>query len=116
MCEFDPTKNRLELFEGDDCVKNMIIEMHRISEECLDEMRVNQDLKMSKEDNAKYSNATICGICEEPFKSTDIRCRDHDHRTGEFRNATHQKCNVTYFSNRYVPAVFHNLKRYDEHL
>ncbi len=29
--------------------------------------------------------------------------------------AAHQKCNITYFCNRYIPVVFHNLRGYDGH-
>ena len=45
-----------------------------------------------------------------------MTCKDHCHRTGCFRGATHQQCNLTNFKNRYVPVVFHNLKGYDGHL
>ena len=42
--------------------------------------------------------------------------RGHDHLTGKYRGAAHRKCNIDYFSNRYVPVVFHNLRGYDGHL
>ena len=52
----------------------------------------------------------------EPFRKDDIKVRDHDHATGKkYRGAAHCKCNIKYFSNRYVPVVFHNLKGYDGH-
>ena len=34
---------------------------------------------------------------------------------GKYRGATHAKCNINYFCNRYLPVVFHNLKGYDSH-
>ena len=33
MCTFDSSRNELKSFEGYDCVKNMIIEMHEMSQE-----------------------------------------------------------------------------------
>ena len=44
-----------------------------------------------------------------------MKCRDHDHRTEQYRGATHQKCNINYFSNRDVPVNFHNLRGNDNH-
>ena len=41
--------------------------------------------------------------------------RDHDHRTGQFRGAAHDKCNIKCFTNRYLTVIFHNLKGYDSH-
>ena len=44
-----------------------------------------------------------------------MKCRDHDHRTGKLRGMAHQKCNVNYFNNLFLPIVFHNLRGYDGH-
>ena len=40
----------------------------------------------------------------------------HDHTTGKYRGAAHQKWNITYFNNRFVLVVMHHLKGYDSHL
>ena len=116
VCTYDSSQNIMKTFDGDNCIEEMIIELYRISETCIQEMKKNQDLVMSKEDNKKFFSAKHCSICNECFKEGETKCRDHDHRTGQFRGATHQKCNINYFNNRYLPVVFHNLRGYDSHL
>jgi hypothetical protein len=116
VCTFDSSRNLLKTFEGDNCIEDMVIELHRISSDCIEEMKQNQEMKMSNEDKKKFNNAFCCSICNEMFKPDDKKCRDHDHRTGQFRGATHNKCNINYFTNRYLPVVFHNLRGYDSHL
>ena len=37
---------------------------------------------------------------------TEDKVRDHDHATGKYRGAAHEKCNMNYFSSRYLPVVF----------
>ena len=49
------------------------------------------------------------------FHENEIRCRDHCHRIGKNRGATHQKRNINYFCNRYTPVNFHNLRDHDSH-
>ena len=83
--------------------------------DCLGEMKKNTEMKLTKEDKYDFEYSTCCSSCKHPFEEGDIRCRDHDHRTGKYRGATHQKFNINYFFNRYVPVVFHNLRGYDSH-
>ena len=74
---------------------------------------------MSIEEEKEFGCATKCSICNEAFDKNNkkqYKVRDHDHRTGLFRGAAHSSCNINYFSNRYLPVVFHNLRGYDGHL
>lgn len=52
-------------------------------------------------------------ICQNPFNLQDIRVRDHNHLTGKFRGAAHQKCNLNYIHSRMISVVFHNFSGYD---
>ncbi len=61
----------------------MIIDMYNKSLECYREMKINNDMKLSREDKKHFENSTCCSICNEPFEDGDMRCRDHDHRTGK---------------------------------
>ena len=115
MCSFDPSRNALRAFEGEDCVEDMIVELKELADACVLEMKGNEEMVMTARDTEDFKDATCCGICKDPFKKDDVKVRDHCHRTGKFRGATHQKCNINYFSNRYLPVVFHNLRGYDSH-
>ena len=115
MCSFDSSRNELRVFEGINCVRDMIIEIYTKNEELLEEMKHNEEMKMGKQDTSDFKNATCCSIWKQGFKSGDVKCRDHDHRTGQCRGATHQKCNINYFCNIYTPVIFHNLRGYDSH-
>ena len=73
---------------------------------------------MTEHDNINFSEAQTCYLCNEEFEEEGClsKVRDHDHRTGAYRGAAHSKCNINYFSNRYLPVVFHNLSGYDSHV
>ena len=96
VCDHDPSQNRLEYYIGENCIVDMIVDMAKISDRCIEQMKKNQKMVMSAEDMMDFKNATHCSICEEPIDKTEKRCRDHDHLTGAYRGCTHQKCNLTY--------------------
>ena len=94
----------------------MIIELDKLAQKCIAEMKQNADMELSREETNMFYNAKCCHICNKAFKPKDKKVRDHDHRTGKFRGAAHDKCNINYNNNRYLPVVFHNLRGYDSHL
>ena len=69
---------------------------------------------MTTKDKIDFQNAKCCQICKEEL--TEKRVRDHDHETGKYRGAAHPKCNINYYSSRFLPVVAHNLRGYDSHL
>lgn len=44
----------------------------------------------------EFANASRCHICEKLFERTDIIVKDHDHLSGHYRGAAHQKCNMDF--------------------
>ena len=84
----------------------MIKKMMEMSERCLAEMRTNQAMILSKEDKQDFHNASTCYLCNGAFTQSNYKVRDHDHRTGAYRGACPNKCNILHFSNRYLPVFF----------
>ena len=45
-----------------------------------------------------------------------MKCRHHDHATGEYLGACHNACNMRMRLNKlHIPVIFHNGKGYDFH-
>ncbi len=96
----------------------MIESLKELSDDCIKEMKKNTEIKMTVEDEKKHRYAKKCYLCGDAFNSkltAKCKVRDHDHRTGCFRGSACASCNINYFSNRYLPIVFHNLRGYDSH-
>lgn len=101
---------------GPNCIDWFVREMARLARNADDYFNHNQEpLQMSMEDEVLFGWAEECHICQKTFLEGQTRVRDHCHRTGKFRGAAHQACNVVYQEARYIPIVFHNLSNYDSH-
>ncbi|XP_043463981.1 uncharacterized protein LOC122499598 [Leptopilina heterotoma] len=62
-----------------------------------------------------FRNDNTCHICNKKIANGDVKVRDHNHLTGEYRGAAHQDCNVNYHESPTIPVVFHNLSGCDAH-
>ena len=66
-------------------------------------------------------NQETCLFCADPLLVPNFKdsVRDHDHMTGKYRGAAHNKCNFKLKLNPKttpIPVIFHKLKGYDGHL
>jgi len=119
VTSFDDTRNHIKTFVGDTCMRELLPALLDLAYSCIDEMQNNERMTMTKQDNINFKNATSCYICNEELNEKIPKLKkvkDHDHKTGKYIGAAHACCNINYFSNRYLPVVFHNLRGYDGHL
>jgi hypothetical protein len=115
VCTFDETRNDYHDFNGTDCVVQMITKSRELSDRCIAEMRTNREMTLTREDKIDFKEAETGYLCNGEFTETNWKVRDHDHRTGQYRGACHNRCNILHFTNRYLPVFFHNLRCYDSH-
>ena len=119
VCTYDSSKNELWSYVGKDCVVKMIHKLNAVSKKVIREMRFFfKKIHMTEEDTLNFSNATKCYLCKTSLYNDDGEfkgVRDHDHKTGDYRGAACAKCNINYYTNRYLPVFFHNLSNYDSH-
>ncbi len=95
----------------------MVERLKALLAECITEMRENTKLFLTKEEEVAHRAAETCMLCNGGFgEKGKMKVRDHDHRTGDYRGACHNSCNINYFHNRYLPVFVHNLRGYDAHL
>ena len=52
---------------GEDAVYEMIIELSKLADECIEDMKKNQEMEMTEEDQLDFENATCCHICKKEF-------------------------------------------------
>lgn len=72
-------------------------------------------LELTDEEKHLYENTDICHICEKKIKNEEFKCRDHDHKTGQFIGVAHQVCNLNRTTQSRVPIYMHNATKYDLH-
>ena len=111
-CSFDKSKNKLNYYRGEDCMKRFCKDLKEHAIKIINcEKKVMAPLtKKEKED---YNNQKVCYICKIEF--IDDKLRDHCHYTGKYRGAAHNTCNLRYKIPKNIPVIFHNGSTYDYH-
>ena len=74
-------------------------------------------LPMTDNEINEFNNATICHICKKGnFLDNNRKVKDHCDVTGKYRGAAHNKCNLMYRDQMFVPVILHNMSSYDAHI
>jgi len=71
-------------------------------------------MRITSREQAVFEDATHCYLCKEDFTER-VKCRDHDHFTGEYLGAACQQCNLQRRREKELPIFLHNGSKYDFH-
>ena len=111
-CSFDNSKNKLNYYRGEDCMKRFCKDLKEHATKIINcKRKVMAPLK--KEEEEDYNNQKVCYICKKEFINDKLR--DHCHYTGKYRGAAHNTCNLKYKIPKNIPIIFHNGSTYDYH-
>jgi len=69
---------------------------------------------LTHQQETSFANAKYCYLCKKAFNG-NVKVRDHCHITGMYLGAAHNQCNLHRRQPKFLPVLFHNLRRYDIH-
>ena len=118
-CSFDKTKNKLDYYRGEDCMKNFCLYLRKHATKIINYEKKNM-IPLTKKEAKHHNKQKVCYICKKEFNTDDNdkkhhKVKDHCHYTGEYRGAAHNICNLRYRIAKEIPIVFHNGSTYDYH-
>ena len=102
---FDPTKNKVDCYKGEDCMERFCKDLREHTTEIIDYEK-KEMIPLTNEESDSYKKQKVCYICKKEFSAYDddnnenySKVRDHYHYTGKFRGAAHSICNLKYKTN-----------------
>ncbi|GFW51080.1 uncharacterized protein TNCV_3593621 [Trichonephila clavipes] len=101
------------VFRGKNAIDQFLTKLLDEEKSILDILRFVKPMVFSMTDEENFKSSTLCSICENPLNGDAVR--DHDHLTGAYRGAAHNRCNLNFKLANYIPVVIHNLRNYDGH-
>ena len=122
-CSVDPTKNKLDCYKGEDCLKMFCKGLREHATKTINYEK-NEMIQLANEENELYEMQKVFYICKKIFcteKNEENvfklyhKVRGHCHYTGEFRGAVHNIFNLRYKTPKETPVIFHNGSTYDYH-
>ena len=116
-CSFDESKNKINYYRGDDCMKKFCKDLREHAMKIINYEKKSM-VSLTTEEKIHYNKQKICYICKKEFNNNDKKqqkVKDHYHYTGKYRGAAHNICNLRYKVPKEIPVVFHNGSTYDYH-
>ena len=123
---FDESKNKLNYYRGDDCMKQFCKDLREHSTKIINYEKKKM-IPLTTKEEIYHNRQKVCYICKKEFDNNDTtessslerkkqqKVRDHCHYTGKYRGAAHNICNLRYKVPKEIPVVFHNGSTYDYH-
>ena len=116
-CSFDRTKNKLDYYRGEDCMKKFCKDLREQATKIINYEKKDM-IPLTKKKKKKHNNQKVCYICKKECDTSDKKhnkVRNRCHYSGKYRGAAHDICNLRYKIPKEVPVVFHNGSTYDYH-
>ena len=114
---FGESKNKLNYFSGDDCMKKFCKDLKTHANKIIN-YKKKKMMPLATKEEIYHNKQKICYICKKEFDNNDkknYKVRDHCHYTGKYRSAAHNIGNLRYKVPKEIPIVFHNGSTYDYH-
>ena len=92
-CSFDTTKNRLDYYRGEVCMKNFCLNLKNHATKII-KYEKKEMIPLTKEKKKTHRKQNVCYICTKGFSTDDddnkkcYEVKDHCHYTGKYRGAT----------------------------
>lgn len=117
VCSADDRYSKpTEVYRGPDAADKFIERLLEEQREIKEILKRNEPMVMTAEDEKRFSEATHCFLCGEPFLDERDKVRDHCHISSRYRNALHLLCNLLYKPPSFIPVILHGLKNFDSHI
>ena len=116
-CSFDKTKNKLDYYRGDDCMKKFCKDLREHATKIINYEKKKM-IPLTKKEEENHNKQKVCYICKKEFDTNDTKnykVRYHCHYMGKYRGAAHNICNLRHKITKEIPIVFHNGSTYDYH-
>ena len=109
-CSFNKSKNKLNYYRGDDCMKKFCKNLREHATKIINYEKKKM-IPLTTKEEIYHTKQKTCYICKKEFVNNDKKqqkVRDHCHYTGKYRGAAHNICNLRYKVPKEIPVVLHN--------
>ena len=93
-----PFGNNYSSYFGESCVTWFVNEMLTLEELASEYFETNIPLEITPEEEESFQQSKVCWLCERELHGDTEgalqKVRDHDHLTGKYRGAAHNRCNL----------------------
>ena len=56
VCNYDETQNKKMIWYGENCIYDMVMELNKIDDECIEKTRMNTEMKLARDDKSDVYN------------------------------------------------------------
>ena len=92
-CSFDKTKNKLDYYRGDNCMKKFCKDLREHATKIINYEKKKM-MPLTKKEEENHNKQKVCYICKKEFNTDNIdkkhhKVKNHCHYTGKYRGAAH---------------------------
>ena len=116
---FDNTKNKLDHYRGEDCMKKFADGLKDHVSTIINYEKKNL-IKLTEEEYENHKNQKVCYICNKQFSAYDedknyYKVKNYCKFTGKYQGSCHKICRSKFRSSKEIPVIFHNGSTYYYH-